>query len=294
MQTRDPTGRSTRLMSSYSIEITANDLAAFTATAALFQPRTQVSVTFLPGEDAASRVRAACAVRAAGLDPMPHLAARRLTSHAEVESYLGALRDQAEVDRVFVVAGDPVQPLGPFADARSLIETGLLARFGMRTVGIAGYPQGHPQIDDARLWAALAGKHALLREQGHAVEVITQFGFDAGPMLQWIKRVREAGIAAPIRIGLPGPASARTLLRFAARCGVEASGKVLAKYGLSLTRLLASSGPDALLSDLARGLDPSIHGDVRVHLYPFGGLDRAGRWLQAYASGRETFAQAAE
>jgi methylenetetrahydrofolate reductase (NADPH) len=73
-----------------------------------------------------------------------------------------------------------------------------------------------------------------------------------------------------------------TLLRFAARCGVGASAKVMAKYGASITRVLATAGPDRLADALADGLSPDAHGDVRVHLYPFGGVRKAAEWAKAY------------
>jgi methylenetetrahydrofolate reductase (NADPH) len=96
--------------------------------------------------------------------------------------------------------------------------------------------------------------------------------------------VRGAGIDAAIRLGIPGPASAGTLMRFAARCGVGASTSVLRKYGLSLTRLMQSAGPDAYVEALARRLDDARLGDVGLHFYPFGGLEKTATWIAAAQS----------
>ena len=85
-----------------------------------------------------------------------------------------------------------------------------------------------------------------------------------------------------VRVGVPGPANVKTLLRFAARCGVGASTKVMSKYGVSITRLLTTAGPDALIIDLARGLDPARHGEVLLHFYPFGGLVKTAEWIAQY------------
>lgn len=267
------------LLEHYSLEMTAKDAPALNEAAASIAPGTQVSVTFLPGESEEARVAAARDVRALGFTPTPHLSARRLRSAEELERYLGRLRAEAAIDRVFVIAGDPPVPEGPYADALAIIKSGALAMHGVRRVGVAGYPEGHPDISDDKLWRALREKHRVLLAQGCEMEIVTQFGFDAEPFLSWIERVRDAGIQHRIRVGAPGPASVKTLLRFAARCGVGASAKVMSKYGVSITRLMNTAGPERLLDDLAARLDPSRHGDVRLHFYPFGGLQRTANWV---------------
>jgi len=114
--------------------------------------------------------------------------------------------------------------------------------------------------------------------------VVTQFSFDAGPVLRWIEQERAQGIDALIRIGIPGPASIKRLLGFAARCGVGASTSVMKKYGLSMTKLLTTAGPDALVRELAAGLDPAQHGSVLLHLYPFGGLKATAEWATDFVA----------
>ncbi len=110
---------------------------------------------------------------------------------------------------------------------------------------------------------------------------MTQFGFDAEPVLEWLKGVRAAGVDSTVRVGVAGPASIKALLRFAARCGVGTSAKVMKKYGLSITQLLGSAGPDPILADLSEGLT-AAHGDVTLHFYPFGGLVRTSEWVADY------------
>jgi methylenetetrahydrofolate reductase (NADPH) len=117
---------------------------------------------------------------------------------------------------------------------------------------------------------------------GHDFAVVTQFGFDAEPILAWLAQLREANVHGLVRVGVPGPANVKTLLRFAARCGVGASTKVMSKYGVSITRLLTTAGPDALIEDLARGLSPARHGEVLLHFYPFGGLKTTAEWVRDY------------
>jgi methylenetetrahydrofolate reductase (NADPH) len=160
----------------------------------------------------------------------------------------------------------------------SLLRTGLFEAGGIRAIGIAGHPEGHPTMGNDDRWAALDAKHHEITRRGMATLIVTQFGFDADPFIAWLEALRARGIDSPVRIGVPGPAGIKTLLRFAAHCGVGASASVLGKYGISITKLLGTTGPDALVDDLARRLTPA-HGPVRLHFYPFGGLVRTVDWI---------------
>ena len=267
----------------YSLEMTARDIDALTRAAPRVVRDTPVAVTFLPGETMDARIAAAVRIRALGFEPMPHLSARRIASHDELAAMVARLTAEAGVERMFIVAGDPPVPAGPFADTMSVLRTGLLERHGIRAVGIAGHPDGHPAMDAAGLWQALADKGAEIAARGMASLIVTQFGFDAAPFLAWLAELRARGIDSPVRIGVPGPAGIKTLLRYAAHCGVGASASVMARYGISLSRLLGTAGPDKLVDALGRGLGPE-HGAVRLHFYPFGGLERTVDWIADYAA----------
>lgn len=267
------------LLEAPSIEITARDHDHLDQLGRGFAPGTPVSITFLPGESFEDRVIAAQHVRAAGFTPVPHISARRLRSRDELETFVAALVDAAAVDRVFVVGGDLARAAGPFDDALGVIRSGVLASRGIEQVGIAGYPEGHPAIADAALATAMREKLAAIRDAGQDAWIVTQFGFDPAPVIAWLARLREQGIDERVWIGVPGPASVKTLLRFAARCGVGVSAKVMAKYGLSLGQLLGSAGPDKLVEALAAEIVPELHGDARLHFYPFGGLASTSDWV---------------
>ncbi len=279
-----PAERLATLVGTYSIEMTAKDGDALRVAKDLIPRGTSVSITFLAGETAPARIAAAKQARGYGFSPRPHISARRIASEQELESFLADLAAQAQIDRAFVVAGDLAQPAGPFFDALAVIRSGLLGRYGVRHVGISGYPEGHPDLSAEKLWQALRDKHQALTDLGHSYDIITQFGFDAKPVLDWLQKLRDGGITAPVRVGVPGPASVKTLLRFAARCGVGASASVMAKYGVSITRLLNTAGPDALISELAAGLEPARHGEVFLHFCPFGGLAKSAQWVRDFSA----------
>lgn len=267
------------LLAHYSLEITAKERPALPALKNLVMPGTQVSVTFLPGEQDAARLHAAAAIRSQGLTPVPHLAARRVASAGALRDYLANLQQMAGIDRAFVIAGDPPVPVGPYDSALALIRTGMLAEYGILRVGIGGYPDGHPRIPDDVLWQALHAKHKLLTSLGHEYEIVTQFGFQPEPILAWLERLRQEGITATVRIGLAGPVGVHKLLRYAASCGVGASASILRKYGVSISRLLDTAGPEQLLESLRTTLDPARHGRVLLHFFPFGDMEKTVRWI---------------
>ena len=269
----------------YSLEMTAKDIAGLREAAPLISPCTPVAVTFLPGEEAEARVEAARAVRDLGFEPMPHFSARRITSREAFEGYLQAVVREAGVKRCFVIAGDPPTPEGPFEDSSAMIDTGAFERAGVQAIGLGGHPEGHPNMTEQECWQVLTAKCANIERRGMAPLIVTQSAFDADRVLAWLKELRARGLTAPVRLGVPGPAGIKTLLRFASRCGVGASASVMAKYGLSITNLLGSAGPDKLVDALAAGLGPE-HGPVRLHFYPFGGLKRTVEWIDGYAGKR--------
>jgi len=268
----------------YSVEITAKDVDSLLAAAPKMPPETPVAVTFLPGESLDARVAAAREVRALGFEPMPHFSARRIRSEAEFKVMLERMVEEAGVKRCFAIAGDPSLPEGPYADTTALITTGFFENAGIKAIGIAGHPEGHPNMSNEECFVVLENKSNMIQERGMKPLIVTQFGFDPDAFMQWLVDLRSRGIDAPVRIGVPGPTSIKTLLRFAARCGVSASTSVMSKYGISLTKLLGTAGPDKMVDEFARGFGGE-HGRVRLHFYPFGGLEKTVDWVDEYTRG---------
>lgn len=265
----------------YSIEITAKDVTSLREAAAKLPAATPVAVTFLPGETLDARVAAACAVRELGFEPMPHFSARRIATENDLKTMLERMTGEAGVRRCFVIAGDPSHPVGPYADSSSLIATGLFEALGIKAIGIAGHPEGHPNMSDELCLEVLEKKCAMIHQRGMKPLIVTQFGFDPEAFLIWLKILRLRGIDAPVRIGVPGPTSIASLLKFAARCGVSASTTVLTQYGISITKLLGKAGPDKMVDAFAKGFNTQ-HGRVRLHFYAFGGLLNTVDWIDDY------------
>ncbi|MEZ5696797.1 MAG: methylenetetrahydrofolate reductase [Sphingomonadaceae bacterium] len=185
--------------------------------------------------------------------------------------------------RVFLVAGDPPQPEGPFSDTLQMTRTGIFEDNGITAIGIAGHPEGHPAVSAPQLWDWMERKIEEITGRGMAPLVVTQFGFDSDAFLSWLAEMRQRDIDAPVHIGMPGPGGIKRLLRYAKFCGVGASASVLKNYGISLTNLIGPAGPDKLVDALRTGMGPE-HGRVRLHFYPFGGLKPTVEWINQHAA----------
>ncbi|WP_343999108.1 methylenetetrahydrofolate reductase [Microbacterium paludicola] len=263
--------------------MTGKDIPGLHEAQDVIPPGTRVNVTFLGNEDLEMRVAAAKAVVDAGFIPVPHISARRLSSQAQLEEFLDRLQQVGATEHVFAVGGDPATPEGPYDSAYDVIRSGVLQSYGVREVSISGYPEGHPDIATEVLWEHLEKKTASLRDQGLGAVILTQFAFDTDPVTTWIGDVRDRGIDATIRIGTPGPAGIKRLLSFARRFGVGANAMIVKKYGFSLTNLLGTAGPDTFVTELGDLLaaDPRA-GDVKLHMYAFGGLRATAEWARDY------------
>lgn len=271
------------LVHDFSLEMTGKDVPGLEEAKHAIPLGTKINVTFLGNEDLEMRVTAAKAVRDLGFVPVPHISARRLASQDQLEEFLGRLQEVGATDHVFAVGGDPTTPEGPYDSSLAVIQSGLLAKYGVREVSIAGYPEGHPDIKADVLWRHLEDKSAALKDQGLDAVILTQFAFDTDPVVQWIDAVRQRGIDSQIRIGTPGPAGIKRLLGFARRFGIGANAMIVKKYGFSLTNLMGTAGPDRFVTDLAGLLaqDPST-GSVKLHFYTFGGLLATSEWAREF------------
>jgi len=271
--------RAVALIRDCSIELSPRDEFAGEALRTLLAAGTTVFVNH-PSSVTHHDIVAACArLRRAGFVPVPHVAARRLASFTQASDFLQRAVGEAEVDRILLIGGDD-SPVGPFRAGLDLLATGVLERHGIAHVAFGGYPEGRPAIDPHMLDAALEAKVALARQGGLAVSLVTQFGFDAQPILRWIAAQRAHGIDCPVHVGIAGPASVATLAKFAIRCGIGASLRALARGHTAFARIMVEAGPDALISELVAdaGEDAPIAG---LHVFTFGGVRRTAEWIRA-------------
>lgn len=216
-----------------------------------------------------------------GFRVIPHLAARAVRS----EDHLVDIADRfeaADIDDVFVPGGDNEEPAGPYASSLELLTAMDDLGYAFDDVGITGYPEGHPIIDDATL------EEAMDRKAPHATYIVTQLCYDPGTVLQWLERTRGRGIELPVYVGVPGVLRYQRLLSISRKVGVGESMRFLQKTSgiLGFVRqFIGSRGryqPDDLVQELAERADDPAIGIAGVHLYTFNQVGDTESWRAGY------------
>lgn len=276
-------------LSRLSIEITPKQIEKVGLLKDKLPLGTCVYVALIDPADLALQIEAVAAIRAAGLEPVPHVPARFVRDRADLHHRLSALSERGKVRQALVLGGGAPQPLGIYDAAIQLLETGLLETYGIRKVGLAGHPEGNPDIikakGEAALVEALKVKQAYLTAHNIEGYIATQFLFEAGPVAYWAKGLRDEGITLPIHVGVPGPATIKTLVKYAAMCGVGNSARFIRKQALNVTKLLTVSSPDAFVENLTKlHFEKPELGIAGPHLYPFGGFDKLLDWVSSRSS----------
>ena len=208
-----------------------------------------------------------------GYRVVPHLAARLIADRKELAETLARVQEMGVRD-VFVVAGDREQPAGAFEGASQLLAAMTEIGHEFEHVGITGYPESHAFIsDDATI-------QAMFEKAPFATYIVSQICFDAEVIDQWVRRVRDRGVALPIYIGLPGLIDALRLLRLSRRVGLGESARFLRRHGSWLGRLTLprSYRPESLLGQLAPTLARQENGIAGLHFFTFNELIQTETW----------------
>jgi methylenetetrahydrofolate reductase (NADPH) len=266
-----------------SIEMTWHDADQLASCRSQLAAETAVFVSHLPAQTWRQTIEACVAVRAHGLEPVPHIPVRRLPDVATFEQLVADLVAQAQVARVLLIAGDASQAAGAFSATLDALRSGVLAAHGIDRVFVAGHPEGHPQVADDEL--RRAERHKVAFAVAHDLELtfLTQFFFDAEPFLAWALRLRREGVQARLVAGLAGPARLTTLFKYAVRCGVGPSIRALGSRRTLLGKLAGERDPEPIVRAIARAAARGELGDVGIHLFSFGGLAHTCEWLRALA-----------
>jgi methylenetetrahydrofolate reductase (NADPH) len=273
-------------MATCSFEATRPDAEDAATLKQFLNPGAEIYISAVPHRPVAESVTSARAIRLAGLEPVPHIAARHFASLADCATVLERLSGEAGVNTIMLIGGDADRPAGDVTCAQDIIDSGLLIKYGIGAIGLAGYPEVHPRIGGDELEAALVTKLASAQSQGLAVHIVTQFSFDAKPIILWIDWLRARGIYLPVKVGLVGPASMSTWLSYARRCGVKASASALASRTGLINHLFKAISPDPIISQLAELAAQRKIADVSAHIFSFGGIAASARWLHGVQAGR--------
>ncbi len=182
---------------------------------------TFVSVTYGAGgstRDRTVRITGDIAAHST-LTPVGHLTCVE-SSVAELRSVVGGYAD-AGVRNVLALRGDPSggvgQPWrstsGGLNHADELVR--LVRSLGEFSVGVAAFPDGHPESPDRDFDALTLARKA----DAGADFAITQFFFDPGSYLDLVDRAARHGVTIPIVPGIMPITNVRQITRFAQLSG---------------------------------------------------------------------------
>jgi methylenetetrahydrofolate reductase (NADPH) len=231
-----------------------------------------VTITASPSKGLEATIDLAERLAGHGYTAVPHLAARMITGRTELAELCERLTGKG-INRVFVPGGD-AEPAGDYPDALSLLEDLTVLGRPFAQVGITGYPESHPTINDDLTVQAMWDKRR------HATHVVSNLTFDPAVVRGWIRRMRDRGITMPLLLGVPGPVERTKLLAMATRIGVGESTRFLAKHKGTFARLAAPGGftGEKFLEQCAPALampDAFVEG---LHVFTFNQIAETEAW----------------
>ena len=239
-----------------------------------------LTVTASPTKGLDHTLELASVLAAHGYPVVPHLSARLVVDDAHLAELIARMRAIGVRD-VFVVAGDADVPAGAFEGAAALLDAIAAAGHPFELIGITGYPESHPLIDDETTIAA------MFEKAQHATYIASQICFDSRVTVQWVNNVWARGTRLPILIGIPGVVPRAKLVRVSARIGIGESLRYLRKHGDFVTRFLQPGGfsPDRLLKGLAPALMDPEQKVAGFHIFTFNDLADTEAWRQRKLAG---------
>ena len=232
-----------------------------------------VTVTASPARGLEPTLDLATSLAGHGYTAVPHVTARLVRDNAHLADIVARLT-AAGISDVFVPGGDADPPAGRFHSALDLLEQ--LAEMGrpFARVGITGYPESHPKIDDDITIQSMWDKRR------HAAYLVSNLCFDPATLRRWITRVRARGVTLPLIVGLAGPVDRARLVRMAAKAGASESARFLAGHTEWFLRLGVPGGysPQRLLDRVSGTLTDPAAAVEGLHIFTFNQLRQTEEW----------------
>ena len=268
-----------KLLKNCSIETSPNVYAKYGKFSGLVPFNSAVYITYLPDETSSRVIDTAKKLTDEGFDAVPHLPARTIKDNAELESFIGNLSEIAGCNKILIIGGGGNQN-GNINSSLDVLRTDLLSKYQFTEVGLAGHPEGNPDIADEKLDKAIIEKNEFVKNADFKAYLITQFFFEASSLENWEKKLVSLGNELEIHAGIPGPATLKTLIAYATSCGIGNSIRFLSKQALNITKLATTRTPDKLIIDLANYKQENPSSKLtKLHFYAFGGIKKTSSWL---------------
>ena len=250
------------------------------------EKKNNVYITYLPDASENDILETIEFVSKNNLIPITHLPARTMKNLDHVRKFLSQVRERTDSKKILVIGGGGNQ-LGQITSSLEILNSGLLEENDFNKIGIAGHPEGSPDISQETIDNFLNDKFELTKTKGLNLELVTQFFFDAAPFINWCEELTKKKITIPVRVGFPGPASFKTLLNFGLMSGVGNSINFLKKNSSKVSDLLTKTSNDEMLISLAEFANKNSP-LKSFHCFPFGGFEKTCLWLNELQNGEFT------
>lgn len=267
----------------YSIEVMPRTAVKVDDFRTILPKGTRVYIAHIEGTPIDEMVSTAARLNDEGFDVMPHFPARIIHDQAMLADWIARYQGEANVDQALLLAGGVTKPHGDYHSSMQLMESGEFDKAGFKRLHVAGHPEGNRDIDPnggmANVEDALRWKQDFSNRTDAEMALATQFAFESGPIIEWAKSLKDAGINIPIHIGIAGPAKLQTMVKFAIACGVGPSLRVLQRRAKDVTKLLMPFEPTDVISELAAHAAANPDTNItKVHFFPLGGIKTNANW----------------
>ena len=268
-------------LSYFSVEVTPNIYLKNKEVLNSISKQKRIFIAYIEGSNEEDIINTAKLIRQDGNIPVPHIPARQIKDKKELKNFLDALKSEANVCEVLLIAGSNKKPYGEFESSIQLIETGYFNE-GFKTIYFAGHPEGNVDIEKSNisLDASLKLKQDFANNTQTNVVLLTQFCFDSNQIILWANKLREDGIHLPIEIGVAGPAKLTSLIKYSIDCGVGPSLKILENNFSNIAELATTYSPVDFLNDLIQKINANKDANIQnIHFYPFGGIKELIKYI---------------
>ncbi len=268
-----------KLVNNYSIETTPNVYEKYGGLKNFVSTKNDIYITYLPDEDHKRVILTSKKIKEEGLNPVPHLPARTILDSKMLEKYIAELAETAGCDKILIIGGGGKQ-FGNIKSTVDVLESEFLSKYNFKFVGVAGHPNGNPDIKTHELDEAIIKKNKIAENSDYKMYIATQFFFDLNSFESWELHLNNLGNKLDIHAGIPGPASLKTLIKYAKSCGIGNSIKFLTKQAFNITKLASTNEPDKLITDLSKYRENNTNTKLtKLHLYAFGGMKKTSEWM---------------
>ena len=268
-------------LSDFSVEVTPSVYLKNKELLNSISKQKRIFIAYIEGSNEEDIINTAKLIGQDGNIPVPHIPARQIKDKSVLKSFLDALKSEANVREVLLIAGSNKKPYGEFESSIQLIETGYFNE-GFKTIYFAGHPEGNVDIEKSNisLDASLKLKQDFANNTQTNVVLLTQFCFDSNQIIIWANKLREDGIHLPIEIGVAGPAKLTSLIKYSIDCGVGPSLKILENNFSNIAELATTYSPVDFLNDLIQKINANKDANIQnIHFYPFGGIKELIKYI---------------